>query len=56
VLRHRKGGAFEIRKMALKSDDSGGHTQIPNTLLAKIVASYQARSKRIGVKAVKSEV
>jgi hypothetical protein len=29
----------------LKSDNIGGHAEIPNTLLAKIVASYQARIK-----------
>jgi hypothetical protein len=43
--RHRKGGAFEIRKIALKLGDIGGHAQPPNTRLTKRVMSYYARIK-----------
>jgi len=39
-----------MKVIFLKSDDSGGYALIANTLLAKIVASYQKRIKRQGGK------
>jgi hypothetical protein len=48
--RSDNGYSFFYQESGSKSDDSRAHVQVPNTLLAKIVASYQKIIKRKGGK------